>query len=326
MIKKRSSSDSSERGSSRLQSALCIILVTLSLIFLIYGQALTQEVLDTHTSPKGEETSEELSEVVIKGEAKDTVKVEKVPYQIEIKLEDIVSPSIEKMEALMKGGVEILRQKEFQQFTRLNSKQVIRPSLPSIPEPPLVTFHPRRSALKIKKWKMTISDERGNIIRTLQGKGSPPQAIEWSGRDERGRIIRVGTLYSYDFVAIDQDGRPHTSTGKPFQLWAVKYDEKESVNIEVANRVLYTSERDEFSENGKLIMEKALDFLRQYSGYPFRVEICTDKSDFSLWKKAKALLSDYISGSLILLPEELRINVVRGGGRGSTTHFIIQTR
>ncbi len=326
MIKKRSSSDSSERGSSRLQSALCIILVTLSLIFLNYGAALTQEVLDTDTSPRGKETSEGLSEVVIKGEAKDTVKVEKPPYQIEIKLEDIISPSIEKTEALMKGGLEILRQEDFQQFTRLNSNQVIRPSLPSIPEPPLVTFHPRRSDLKIKKWKLTITDEKGNIVRTLQGKGSPPQTIEWGGRDERGRIIRVGILYSYNFVATDQDGRPHTSTGKPFQLWALKYDEKDSVNIEVANRILYTSERDEFSEDGKLIMEKALDFLRQYSRYPFRVEICTDAPDFSLWEKAKALLSDYISGSLILLPEDLRINVVRGDGRGLTTRFIIQTR
>jgi len=317
MIKKRS---------SRLQSVLFFILVTLSLIFLGYGEALTQEVLDTDTSPKGEETSEGLSEVVIKGEAKDTIKVEKAPYQIEIKLEDMVNPSTEKMEALMKGGVEILRQEDFQQFTCLNSNQVIRPSLPSIPEPPLVSFHPERSHLTIKKWKLTITDEKGNIIRTLQGKGNPPQTIEWDGRDERVRIIKVGTLYSYNFIAIDQDGKPHTTTGKPFQLWALKYQEKDSMNIEVANRVLYTSERDEFSEDGKLIIEKALDFLRQYSRYPFRIEICTDEPDFAVWEKAKALLSDYISGSLILLPEELKINVKRRYGRGLTTCFIIQSR
>ena len=317
MIKKRS---------SRLPSALCFILFTLSLIFLSYGEALTQEVLDTDISPRKEETSEGLSEVVIKGEAKDIIKVEKAPYQIEIKLENIVSPSIEKMEALMKGGVEILRQEDFQQFTRINSKQVIKPSLPSIPEPPLVTFHPKPSNLTIKKWKLTISDERGNIIRTLRGKGSPPQTIEWGGRDQGGRIIKVGTLYSYNFVAIDRDGRPHTTTGKPFQLWALKYDEKDSVNIEVANSVLFTSERDKFSEDGKLIMEKALDFLRQYSRYPFRIEIYTDEPDLSLWEKAKALLSEYISGSLILLPEELKIKVVRGEARGLTTRFIIQTR
>ena len=341
MIKKRSSSDSSERGSSRLQpawssrlqsawssracSALCIILVTLSLIFLNYGEALTQEKIDTDTSPKGKETSEGLSEVVIKGEAKDTVKVEKPAYQIEIKLEDIVGASIEETEALMKGGVEILRQEDFQQFTRLHSNQVIRPSLPSFPEPPLVTFHPQPSKITIKKWKLTITDEKGNIIRTLQGKGKPQETIEWDGRDERGKIIKVGILYSYNFVATDQDGKPHTTTGKPFQLWALKYDEKDSVNIEVANRVLYTSERDEFSEDGKLIMEKALDFLRQYSRYPFRIEICTDE-DPAVWEKAKALLSSHISGSLILLPEDLRINVKRRDGRGLTTCFIIQTR
>jgi len=334
MIKKRSSSDSSERfRSSRLQSAwssracsaLCFILITLSLIFLSYGAASTQEVLDTDTSPGGKETSEGLSEVVIKGEAKDTVKVEKAPYQIEIKLEEIVSPSIEETEALMEGGLEILRQEDLQQFTRLNSKQVIRPSLPPLPEPPLVTFHPRRSNLKIKRWKLTISDEKGSIIRTLQGKGNPPRTIEWDGQDERGKIIKVGTLYSYNFVGIDQDGKPHTTSGKPFQLWALKYDERDNVNIEVANRVLYTSERDEFSEDGKLIMEKAIDFLRQYSRYPFRIEICTNE-DPAVWEKAKALLSNYVSGNLILLPEDLRINVKRRDVRGLTTCFIIQTR
>jgi len=314
MIKKRS---------SRACSALYFILVTLSLIFLSYGGALTQEKLDT--SP-GKEASEGLPEVVIKGEAKDTVEVEKAPYQIEIKLEDIVSPSIEETEVLMRGGVEILRQEDLQQFTCLSSKQVIRPSLPALPEPPLVTFHPRRTNLRIKKWKLTISDEKGSIIRTLEGKGSPPRTIEWDGRDERGKIIRVGTLYSYNFVGRDEDGKPHTTSGKPFQLWALKYDDRDSVNIEIANRVLYTSERDEFSEDGRLIMEKAIDFLRQYSRYPFRIEICTDEPDFSVWGKAKALLSEYISGSLIILPEDLRVNVKRRDARGLTTCFIIQTR
>jgi len=298
----------------------------LSLIFLSYGESLTQEALDTRAPAGAKEAGGELPEVVIKGEAKDTVEVDKAPYQIEIKLEEIVSPSIEETEALMKGGVEILRQEELKQFTRLNSKQVINPALPFLPEPPLVTFHHGRSDLKIKRWELTISDDKGSIIRTLEGKGNPPGSIKWDGRDEKRKIIKVGTLYSYNFVAIDENGRPHTTSGKPFQLWALKYDEKDSVNIEVANRVLYTPERDKFSEDGKLIIEKTIDVLRQYSRYPFRVEICSDEPDLSVWEKAKALLLDHISKNLILLPEDLRINVVRGYGRGSTTSFIIQTR
>ncbi len=304
---------------------ICFLLVILPLIFSSYGVASTPEVLDTDTSP-GRESGEGLSEVVIKGEAKDAVKVEKAPYETEIKLEDIVTHSIEETESLMEGGLDILKQEDLRQFTCLSSKQVIRPSLPPLPEPPLVTFHPRRTNLKIKRWKLTISDEKGSNIRTLQGKGSPPRAIEWDGRDERGKIIRVGTLYSYDFVAMDEDGRPHTTGGKPFQLWALKYDERDSVNIEIANRVLYTAQRDEFSEDGKLIMDKAIDLLRQYSRYPFRIEICTDRQDFSAWEKAKALLANYISGNMILLPEDLRVNVKRRDGRGLTTCFIIQTR
>ena len=43
--------------------------------------------------------------------------------------------------------------------------------------------------------------------------------------------------------------------------WVEKGSQKEltaegSINIEIANRVLYTSERDKSSEDGKLIMEK----------------------------------------------------------------------
>jgi len=305
---------------------ICFILSIMLIVFLVYGEGLSEEAIDTKGAAKGEETGEGLSEIVIRGEAKDTVKVEKASYGIEIKLEDIVSPSIEKMEALMEGSLEILRQKDFEQFSRLSSDQVIRPDLPSIPEPPLVTFYPEPSRIPIKKWELVVADEKGNTIRSLEGKGGPPRSIKWDGRDERGRVIRVGALYSYNFVAVDENGRPHTTGGKPFQLLALKYDEKDSVNVEVGNRVLYTPERDKFSEDGKLIMEKVLDILRQYSRYPFRVEICSDEPDLSVWEKAKALLSDHISKNLILLPENLKITATRGYGRGSITSFIIQTR
>lgn len=300
------------------------ILVTLLLLFFAYSGASTETAIET--SPKGDQASEGLSEIVIKGEAKDSVEIKKVPYEVEIRLEDIVSPTVEKTEALMKGGLDILTKDDFQQFTHLSSEQVIKPWLPSLPEPPLVEFRPKLSNLAIKKWKLVVTDEKGNIIRTLQDKGNSPETIEWDGRDERGRIIRVGTLYSFDFVAIDQDGKPHTTSGKPFQLWALKYKDKESINIEVANRILYTPDKSGFSKDGRLIIEKALDHLRQYSRYPFRVEICTDEADLSPWEKAKVLLSDYISKNLIVRPEDLKINVVKGEYRGLTTCFIIQTR
>jgi len=303
---------------------ICLILATLTLIFLSYGETVSQETLDT--SPNKEESEEGVSEIVIKGKAKDTIKVEKAPYQIETRLEDIVSPSVEKTEAIMKGGVEILREKDFQQFTRMSSDQVTRPWLPSVPEPPLVTFHPKLPNQAINKWNLAIADEKGSIIRTLQGKGVPPETIKWDGRDERGRIIKVGSLYSYNFVAIDQDGKPHTTSGKPFQLWALKYHNRESINIEVANKILYASERDKFSEDGKLIMEKVLDLLRQYSQYPFRIDICADEVDLSVWEKTKGLLTDHISRNLILLPEDLKIKVVRGDTRGLSTCFVIQIR
>jgi len=305
---------------------ICFILAIMLIVFLVYGEGISEEAIDTKSAAKGEETGGGLSEIVIKGEAKDTVKVEKASYGIEIKLEDIVSPSIEKMEALMEGSLEILRQKDFEQFSRLSSNQVIRPDLPSIPEPPLVTFYPEASRIPIKKWELVVSDEKGNTIRSLEGKGSPPRSIKWDGRDERGRVIRVGTLYAYNFVAVDENGRPHTTGGKPFQLLALKYDEKDSVNVEVANRVLYTSERDKFSEDGKLIMEKALDVLRQYSRYPFKVEICIDDPDPAVWEKAKALLLESISTGLVLLKEELKIGLVKRSDRGLTTCFIIQTK
>src|SRR5579883_881169 len=48
----------------------------------------------------------------------------------------------------------------------------------------------------ITDWEFVIADTQGNEIKRFSGKGAPPPALEWNGKDENNQLIRDGT-YNY---------------------------------------------------------------------------------------------------------------------------------
>jgi len=65
----------------------------------------------------------------------------------------------------------------------------------------------------IKKWVLLVKNKWGEIIRTYQGWGEPPQRFYWDGRDDTGKLVRYGDYY-YKFEVIERKGRSYTSSGK----------------------------------------------------------------------------------------------------------------
>lgn len=59
---------------------------------------------------------------------------------------------------------------------------------------------------RIVKWIMTVRDTRGEVVQTFQGYNSPPDHIEWDGKDAAGRVVEAGR-YTYRMMITDAANR-----------------------------------------------------------------------------------------------------------------------
>ena len=55
----------------------------------------------------------------------------------------------------------------------------------------------------IKAWRLDITDRRGNLLRTYEGRGVPPREVVWDGKDSKGNVVTEGILARYRFRSTD---------------------------------------------------------------------------------------------------------------------------
>lgn len=44
----------------------------------------------------------------------------------------------------------------------------------------------------VEAWQLEIRDQDGQVVRRLEGNGSPPDGVEWNGEDDQGRLVDDG--------------------------------------------------------------------------------------------------------------------------------------
>jgi len=266
-----------------------------------------------------------VSDVTVQGQAKDKITVEKHKPKPKIELEEIVDPSSERTEKFLAVEKKVPSDQDFDAYSTLRSIQVARVALPFIPEPPLLTYYPEALGFSVKTWKLDVTDDNGNVVFEMTGKGNPVHPIHWEGRDSRGKMVRVGTLYGYKFICVDAQGAPHTTIGETFELDSVKYVDGKSVVVEISNKSLYGRDNDTVAPGSALVLEKALDILREYSRYPFTIELHSNPTEESLADGRMRSLREFIMDHKPIQPSDLRTKTVKADLRGSVTRFIIAT-
>ncbi len=280
-------------------------------ILIIMFMMLNGSVLLAKEDSDKKGSDSEISDVVIKGEAKDKIEIEKASPKVDVKIEELLDSSTEKTEELLQNDIVVPGKSDFAQFNQLNSYQVVRPYLPDILTPPLVSFYPHLSQGKIKGWRLVVTNEEGAIIKAIKGKGLPTKVILWDGKNEKDEMIKVNALYSFKFVTIDLDSREHTTLGKSFQVDALMYEEKGKIRIEIANKVLYASKKAIFLKKGKQLIDKTVDILRQYSRHHFSVEMLYQggKDEYELAHERMQELVDYITDEMTIVLKDMKFKV-----------------
>ncbi len=76
----------------------------------------------------------------------------------------------------------------------------------------------------IESWEVQIIDGRGNVFRTIQGKGNLPSAVMWDGKGDDGEtVMSVGDIYSFIVTIHRKDGSSTRRIGSPIDLAGLAY-------------------------------------------------------------------------------------------------------
>lgn len=54
----------------------------------------------------------------------------------------------------------------------------------------------------VEAWRLEIRDRDGQVVRRLEGNGSPPGGVEWNGEDDQGRLVDDGS-YAVRITVLD---------------------------------------------------------------------------------------------------------------------------
>jgi len=266
-----------------------------------------------------------LSETV-KGQVKETLDIQKPAPTIELDVKDIVESGTAQTDKVLQEAKPIPSKEDFENYGNLNSKQIMHVSSPLIPEPPLVTFYPGLSKVVSKHWEFRVSDESGEMIKMIKGKGVPPRQIEWNGLNERGEYITVGTLYSYQFVTFDEHENASTFPGEPFQLDALMYQQKGKLIIEFANKKLFQDDQAEFKPVMQGMWDRAIDVVRENSNSPITVEMYASSAKSPLAEERRSAAVNSISDATNLPAVDIHHKVDKIADRGDVLRLVMNAK
>jgi hypothetical protein len=275
-------------------------------------------------SSSGVADNENLGAREVTGQAKDKVKIEKITPEIKVDMKELVDSITDKTEKLLEQGRPIPSDEDFQRFDRIDSEQTARPWLPDLVEPPLISFKPAPAQTTVVSWRLEVTDDKGDVVHTITGKGNPVNEIVWDGTNREGKMIRVASAYAFRFITVDEFKETHTTLGKAFTLRHLKYRDKKNMIVEIASNYLFRD--DKISPDALPILERTLDVLREYSSYPFVLEFQTMDSDGEMVKSRQKAVTEKIAADLLLSPDSIHYTYAPVKDRGDVLRFVIKLR
>lgn len=150
------------------------------------------------------------------------------------------------------------------------------PSLTVIIENPLfspvakvkegVIFSPKTEGInKVKRWLLTITDEKGRKVKETAGSKSLPEKIVWDGTDDDGEIADDGR-YNYEFfVRADKSHMFIKNSGIIIDT-ALPF-----VSLKPANDVYFVNEEGKFSKNINIYLSDGDETGVDYSNSSLKV-------------------------------------------------------
>lgn len=231
----------------------------------------------SQSATDGNSASATDKEVVIKGESRLKVKMEKPETDLTFDVDEIAVPAVKTEDYVMDVSPTSMAQPAVVIASYLSSSQTASPFIQMFKQPPILTLRPRyKNKGSIARWRMRITDGGGNVFKDFSGKNSLPEEIVWDGKggSNDSQMADVGTSYSYIFSIIDEASNPTSQMGRPIILESLMYQDGGATIAKVTGEALFVKKtrKISLSPKGELYCREIADILTAHQRYPLVIE------------------------------------------------------
>lgn len=133
-----------------------------------------------------------------------------------------------------------------------------------------------KSEEPISRYKITVLDSTGMLVKTFEGKGNPPGRYAWDGRNQAGELVPQGN-YTFNLeVADDDDLTAKAPPAWTFAKWVPKKVPYQ-YTFQVSGDLLFDSGKAELLQRGYEAIQKAAAAIHRR--YPDSVIIIAGHTD-----------------------------------------------
>lgn len=265
--------------------------------------------------------SGQLDDVVVKGS--DTVKIESDKAETKINVDHMkaINPTLETDKAFLEKLTDGVNKMKMTYPDVLTTEATVSPWLAYIAREPVEEFPLKYEKLRVRSWEFVVTDSRGYKFRMFTGKNVIPGSIKFSGRNEDGSFMRVGSVYGYILTYIDETGTKKTVIGQPFSIDGAFHQEKDGLIISIASKAIFEqSDPLSVTKTGRLILTEAADILKEYFNIPVVVKVYAESD--SLGADQGSEIVKYFAKALVIpenkipvkgyrdMPENYHIDIV----------------
>jgi hypothetical protein len=274
-------------------------------------------------APAGGQAADD-KEVVIKGESRLKVKMEKPEPDLKFDVDEIAVPYVKTEDFVLDVSPTTMSGAGISLVSYLNSSMTASPFIQLLKKPPIMSLHPKfKSKAGIANWRLRITDGSGNVFKEFSGKSSLPEEIVWDGHNTSGsEMADVGVSYSYIFSVVDEASNPTSQMGRPLVLESLMYDDGGYTVAKVLAEALFDKKerRTTLSAKGELYCREVADLLTARQNYPLILD-CYAK-DVDAANSNGEMIQEYLM-ERYLLPKE-KIVVVGNKSRLEKIAFKIK--
>jgi flagellar motor protein MotB len=115
----------------------------------------------------------------------------------------------------------------------------------------------------VDSWSLMLTDDKGQTVKSVAGKGNPPASYLWNGQNDSGTTVVAGT-YGAELEVKDIDGR--TAEAAPVSFQAVGALSLNNVQWTLSSDATFAVAQADLSEAGKTKLSEVGNGLKKYFG------------------------------------------------------------
>ncbi len=130
----------------------------------------------------------------------------------------------------------------------------------------------RNFDVPVENWELKILNPKGDVVHRLNGKGQPPETIDWNGRYGANQMVTGGDIYQYQLEVNHTDGSRTTSDRRIFGI-----NQSKIISVNLTGEA-FVSDSAELSQKARDVLKETAKILRKFPDEKVVIEGHTDSS------------------------------------------------